>query len=109
MVKMTTDNQLVPLVVLSDQVDYLDTRHKDQYGEKLQMSGLQHDPYLMPASLFEPCLAEAQELPDLEYAHIYCYLIDSSSAYTKEMTKAYKSLEAYKYFVSGFVAALGQY
>ena len=39
--------------------------------------------------------------PDVEYPNIYNYLIESP--YTGENLKAYKSLDAFNYFVSGWV------
>ncbi|XP_041374186.1 uncharacterized protein LOC121387226 [Gigantopelta aegis] len=41
--------------------------------------------------------------PDLTFGDIYLYLIDTPSIYNKDSMKAYKSLEAYKYVVSGHV------
>ena len=41
--------------------------------------------------------------PDIEYPDIYNYLISTPSLYTKDMLKAYKSLESYNYFISRWV------
>ena len=42
-------------------------------------------------------------LPDIFSRDVNTYLIDTPSVYTKEKLKAYKSLEAYDYFVCGHV------
>ncbi|XP_050513851.1 uncharacterized protein LOC126889540 [Diabrotica virgifera virgifera] len=34
---------------------------------------------------------------------IYTYLVESRSCYSKQQMKAYKSLQAHKYFTAGFV------
>ena len=44
--------------------------------------------------------------PDVTYGDIYTYLIDMPGVYTKEALKAFKSLEAYQFFVSGHVKLL---
>ena len=36
-----------------------------------------------------------QDWPDVEYADLFCYLIETNSDYTGESLKAYKSLESY--------------
>lgn len=41
--------------------------------------------------------------PDVEDADIYNFIIESPSLYTGESLKAYKSLDAYNFFVSGWV------
>ena len=46
---------------------------------------------------------EVHYLPDLCCADIFNYLINTPSDYTKENLKAYKSLEAYNFFVCGHV------
>ena len=41
--------------------------------------------------------------PDVTFGDIYSYLIEVPGAYSKESLKAYKSLEAYDFFVAGHV------
>ena len=47
--------------------------------------------------------ADAVQLPDPQGPSIYSYLINTSSGYTKDNMKAYKSLDCYKYFVADWV------
>ena len=61
------------------------------------------DPYMLLENQFCPIL-DAADFPNLAYPDIYHYLVHSTSAYTKEELKAYKSLEAYNYFISGWVS-----
>ncbi|XP_041354900.1 uncharacterized protein LOC121372566 isoform X1 [Gigantopelta aegis] len=50
---------------------------------------------------------ESQQLARFDFCQsfgdVYLYLIDTPSIYNKDSMKAYKSLEAYKYVVSGHV------
>uniref|UniRef100_A0A8W8NZ12 SWIM-type domain-containing protein n=1 Tax=Magallana gigas TaxID=29159 RepID=A0A8W8NZ12_MAGGI len=40
---------------------------------------------------------------DVEFGEIYCYLVDSPGQFTRKTLKAYGSLEAYNFFLSGWV------
>ena len=46
---------------------------------------------------------DISSLPETTWRDVTEYLLDTPSAYTKESIKAYKSLEAYDYFVCGHV------
>ena len=74
---------------------------KKRYKEKLSTeSEILPDPY----SLFEEeWIDDITKWPIIEFGDIYNYLINSTGRYTKDSLKAYKSLEAYNYFVSGHV------
>ena len=60
------------------------------------------DPYLLPLCAMTP-VALRQELPEITFANIYIYLIQFPSSYMGESMKAYKSLDAYKFFLAGKV------
>ncbi|KAK3889498.1 hypothetical protein Pcinc_006470 [Petrolisthes cinctipes] len=48
------------------------------------------------------CLIQC--LKDLRHSDIYQYLINFKSAYNHKELRAYRSLEAYKYFIAGWVS-----
>ena len=54
-------------------------------------------------TLAESWKDNAKLLPDITWADIYNYPINTPSLYTNENLKAYKFLEAYNFFVSGHV------
>ena len=58
------------------------------------------DPYSLDASQWS---SEESLLPDITFADITFYLIETSSEFTRDKIRAYKSLEAYNFFVSGHV------
>ena len=59
------------------------------------------DPYTFSANMIPP-----DSLPDLQYPDIFNYLINMLSVYMKDDLKAYKSLDAYKYLLAGWVGDL---
>ena len=74
---------------------------KRRYAEKCKQLGVV-DPYLLPLCAMTP-VALRQELPEITFANIYIYLIQFPSSYMGESMKAYKSLDAYKFFLAGKV------
>ncbi|XP_026049118.1 uncharacterized protein LOC113036816 isoform X1 [Astatotilapia calliptera] len=50
---------------------------------------------------------EVKDLPTIEAVDITNYLVLQTSYYTRQQMKAFKSLEAYNFFVSGWVHNLG--
>ena len=56
-----------------------------------------------PNTIVENWKDNVMLLPDITWADIYNYLINTPSLYTNENLKTYKSLEAYNFFVSGHV------
>ena len=79
----------------------LESEDKKQCKEKLTLSNGQvlPDPNVLDVGWKEAVHC----LPDLCFADIFNYLKNTPSDYTKENLKAYKSLEAYNFFVCGHV------
>lgn len=87
-------------IKLSDCVAGLKTEHKQRYLGKIESIGV--DPYELSVHRFTS-FASFIEKPNLHYIDIYNYLINTTSTYTGEALKAYKSLEAYSFFIAGWV------
>ena len=79
----------------------LNSDDRKKYEQKLVTADgtVLPDPY----TLVENWKDNMKLLPDITWADIYNYLINTPSLYTNENLKAYKSLEAYNFFVSGHV------
>ena len=88
---------------LSAYYNDLEEKAKSRYREKLEKLGGMTDPYLNWQS---EASIDWQLWPDVEYPDIFNYLIESPSVYTGESLKAYRSLDAYNYFVSGWVESV---
>ena len=80
--------------------EQLDSSDKARYKEKLRMLQLHSDPYLLDKNTW---LTERSVWPPVEFPDVFVYLINSPSTYTKEALKAYKSTDAWSYFVAGLV------
>ncbi|KAI8486972.1 hypothetical protein Bbelb_352320 [Branchiostoma belcheri] len=74
---------------------------KARYEDKVAIIGF--DPHSLEKSAFQTDLAL---VPMVEYPDIINYLVLSTSWGTNEQMNAYKSMEAYKFFVSGWVDIL---
>ena len=86
----------------SNYYEGLDLEAKKRYDVKIATFGELGDPYTaQKKSLMS---LEWQNWPSVEYPDIYNYLIATPSLYTKDKLKAYKSLEAHKYFINGWVS-----
>ena len=81
----------------------LDKIAKERYREKLQKLGGLADPYLEKSSGDGHTSIDWQLWPEVEYPDIYNFLIATPSLYTGDSLKAYKSLDAYNYYASGWV------
>jgi len=75
----------------------LDLVAKKRHDEKLKYSkGTESLPD--PFSLSDGWSESPSGWPDVSFGDIYLYLIHTPGSYTEEELKAYKSLEAFKYF-----------
>lgn len=82
--------------------DSLSAEHLKIYDEKLKFTaGI--DPYAVSGRLYSTAM---ENYPEIEYPDIVNYLLFTKSRFTKEQLKAYKSLEAYQYFVAGWVRSI---
>ena len=86
----------------SDYFQGLDGTAKLRYKEKLEKLGAIEDPYLRWGHSTLKA-EEWQNWPKVEYPDIYNFLIQSPSLYTGESLKAYKSLDAYNYYMNGWI------
>ena len=85
----------------SEYVDCLDPAERKQYLSKLTLTSGEQLPD--PLALHGDWSDDISNLPDLSGRDVTEYLLDTPSVFTKELTKAYKSLEAYNYFTCGHV------
>lgn len=81
----------------------LDLVCRKRYVELVQKY-IGRDPYLMKMSEFSQ---NRKDLPTIEAVDISNYLVLQTSYYTRQQMKAYKSLEAYNFYVCGWVSNLG--
>ena len=86
-------------------VYYQELKESDKlrHREKLTLLGDIQDPYVAISTAASNCCSgvDWQQWPDVEYPDIFNYLIATPSPYTQQQLRAYKSLEAYKYFIDG--------
>ena len=82
----------------------LDAAMKERYAEKVKTTGF--NPYALKPAMFKKVQENPGLLPLIEYPDIINYLVLQTSWISKTQMKAYKSLAAYNYFVSGWVGDL---
>ena len=85
----------------SDYINKLKGSDREAYTTKLLLKTGEQLPD--PFSLNDGWLNDITMLPELSWRDVTEYLIDTPSRFTKEAMKAYKSLEAYDYFMCGHV------
>jgi len=73
----------------------------DRYMSKISVLGV--DPYKIHNDATLLWSTNVQELPPINLIDIYDFCITQTSFYTKSELRAYKSLTAYDYFISGHV------
>ena len=79
---------------------------RERYVDKLRLVGLEEsdDPYSYTnSSRFTDDLTS---WPAVEYGHIFGYFITRPGLYTQEQLLAWKQLDAYNYFQSGYVRSI---
>ncbi|XP_071106878.1 uncharacterized protein [Haliotis cracherodii] len=74
---------------------------KLRYEEKLNLLGfsLDWEPYIINKYWID----DVSQWPNLQYGHLYTYLIDSPGPFTRKSLRCFRSLEAYTLFESGWV------
>ena len=79
----------------------LQKEDKAKYKRKLTLTNgqLLPDPY----GTAENWKSDAKLMPDVSWGDMYNYLVNSPSEYTHNNLKAYKSLEAFNFFVCNHV------
>ena len=93
--------------VLGENIQYsdyfadLEGPAKSRYQEKITVCGF--DPYALRKSDFSENI---ELLPNVQYPDIVNYLVLQTSWATQTQMKAYKSMDAYNFFVSGWVNTL---
>ena len=85
----------------SEYFKVLGKEDKSRYKEKLTLSDGTRitDPYRLSNNWEN----DVSLLPDISWADIYNKLINTPSAYTHEILKAYESLESFNFFVCNHV------
>ena len=96
------------IAMSSEYSNLLEGDNKERYIWKVKVvygvlgsTELQHllsslDPYKIPA---ETWVDDVTKWPRIEFGHVYVYLVDNPGGYTREALKAFKSLEAYNYYL----------
>ena len=81
-------------------VDSLPKQEKERYVKKLNVL------YGSDSNVVDPYMIDEEQWkddvclwPPIEFGDIYSYLIDTPGQFTKEKLKAYKSLDAFNYYI----------
>lgn len=89
-----------------DYYEGLDTVSRSRYDEKISLIGLNECPYKLPAGSWEN---NPLRWPNLHLGNVFTYLLKTPGVFTGETMDNYKSLEAYNYFISGWVETIFHY
>ena len=94
---------------MSEYYDTLSEESKVRYAEKLKLAGLslEEDPYDYRNN--NNYKDDMTAWPPLEYGHIFTYFIRRPGLYTQEQLLSWKQLEAYNYFLNGYVRSVHVY
>ena len=90
------ENILLRIPVLLSYAEGLESHVRERYLKKISVVGV--DPAAIPKEQFH-----SECLPPIEVSDLLSYLVLETSYYTNKQFQAFKSLEAYKQVVSGFV------
>ena len=94
---------------MSHYFDKLDADVKKRYCSKLVSVGLNNiekeDPFLWHSDRYTD---DFTSWPNLNFAHIYCYYIETLGLYTHGELEAYKSRDAFNFVQSGCVHTICQ-
>lgn len=75
-------------------------RDEARYREKLDVLCQYVKDTVDPSKLsHEKWIDDINLWPEVEFGQIYAYLIDTPGQYTREKLKAYKSLDAFNYYI----------
>lgn len=88
-----------------DKSNYFNTLPKEiqeRYLDKLKLTNTV-DPYLLK---FSQCSTNMQDFPKTSFFDIINYLVFKKSAFTEKEFRAYKSLDAYNFFLCKWVKKL---
>ena len=94
----------VKVLTMSSYFRGLDGHERARYEGKLSKVGisLQDDPYISS----DKFKSDMVGWPNIEYGHIFSYLITRPGVYTLEQLLSWKQLEGYNYFKSNHVRAI---
>ena len=84
---------------MENYTDNLEGDVKERYINKIDVIGF--DPYKLPKEQYS--IEAFSDWPDVNYIDIVNYLIFETSAFTQQQLKNYKSLEAYRFFIDGWI------
>lgn len=84
----------------SSYLELMPKSERNAYLAKLETFGFHEDLFCDRTIVWED---NPSKWPQLEFGQIFVYLIDTPGPFTKEKLRAYKSLDAYNFFKSGWV------
>lgn len=97
---------------MSEYVKTLSAPIRERYYEKLKYVGLEDpakdDPYLTDEkskSVVQSStwIDDVSQWPSVEFGDIYTYFVNTPGPYTRDTMQAYRSLDAYVYYIDGWV------
>ncbi|XP_066924725.1 uncharacterized protein [Clytia hemisphaerica] len=81
-------------------MELLQKESRIRYKQKLELVGLEQCPYEIEMDKWK---SDPTQWPEHTYPHLYHYLIKSPRIYSQEAMEKYKSLDAWKFYISGWV------